>query len=199
MLLETNGVSILLDGVCGHISPYFATDDIMLQYITDNPPNVLAFTHRHIDHFDMKFAKYYEDNNFGQVLLPEYPCDIDMSGVNICSVSTRHIGKNDTLHCSYIIHSDEKVWFMGDASPLSLKDFDCFSKPDLIIVPFAYALSDFSWKKTKSVGAKKIVMVHMPEKSKDEFGIWDTVLKVTNSDDCLVIPDLREQLNFELI
>jgi L-ascorbate metabolism protein UlaG (beta-lactamase superfamily) len=194
VLLETDGVSILLDGVCGHIPPYFATDDIMRQYLIENPPDVLAFTHKHIDHYDMDYINYYEDNKFGQVMLPEYPHQVTLNGTTVCPVITRHIGKTDVEHCSYIIDSDIRVWFMGDATPLSLKNFHRYPKPDLLIVPFAYALSDYSWKSTKSICARKIILLHMPDKNKDDYGIWDTVDNVTKSDECLLIPELREQV-----
>ena len=59
VLLELDGVKILLDGFCTGHGPYLATPAHIRESLMTNPPDMLAFTHEHPDHFDALAAEYY--------------------------------------------------------------------------------------------------------------------------------------------
>ena len=69
------------------------------------------------------------------------------------------------------------VLFLGDASPNEFKNRDDLPQIDLVIAPFAYALTDAAVSITNSLGAKNVVITHLPEQNLDEFEIRKTVAK----------------------
>jgi hypothetical protein len=81
---------------------------------------------------------------------------------------------------------------MGDASPMQLKKLSAFPKPDVLIVPYAYANTPAGWEMTKSVMPGLIVLLHLPEESCDPYGLWQQVKEITAEDSCLWIPKIEE-------
>ena len=148
VLLELDGVKILLDGFCTGHGPYLATPAHIRESLMANPPDMLAFTHEHPDHFDALAAEQYHKQTLRPVLGPEnLPCGTSSKGlasgfVSILPIKSRHIGKEyfHVPHVSYAINGSKSVWFLGDAVPSQWHGID--RKCHVLIAPFAYALSD---------------------------------------------------------
>lgn len=199
VLLKMDGVSILLDGVCEQLSPYLQTPKALRDMLMESPPDVLAFTHKHKDHYDASYAQFYKEKTlrsvYGPESLPFYELE---SGIRMSLVETRHIGKADIPHVSYIIEGNACVWFMGDASPLVLKKLQDFPKPDLLIAPFAYATTPSAWRYAEDTGARDILILHMPLIENDSEGIWSLVRSTAENAKQLHIPQMSEKLSFSL-
>ena len=185
-----DGMSILLDGVCKKIAPYEETPMSIRKELEGNFPDIVAFTHIHGDHFDRGYAELYEKETLRSALGPE-SFVFKNFGVTLTGIPTRHIGKFDIRHISIIIEGSKTIWFMGDASPSEWKNKESLKKPDVVIVPFAYANTETAWKITKSLGAETIILTHMPEREKDSFGIWEAVESVIGNEKVL-IPQIGE-------
>ncbi|MEE1042489.1 MAG: MBL fold metallo-hydrolase [Clostridia bacterium] len=194
VLLKLDGVSILLDGVCEDLFPYIPTPDFLLKELITNYPDVVAFTHMHKDHYDKTYAELYTKDTLRSVYGPELSHFIEMGNVKITPVSTRHIGKGDILHASFIIEGSKCVWFMGDASPLCFKNIDNYPKPDVLIVPYAYVTNEASWKITKSLCADKILVVHLPEKENDSYGLWKDMDSTVKDDNSVYVLEIGENI-----
>ena len=180
VLLTLDGVRVLLDGVCREILPYLPTPEAVRKELLAAAPDALCFTHQHADHYDAAFVSEYLQKAAGPVL---GPADIpfcrqetaQIKGLHITQISSRHIGKQEPMgHVSFLIQGSKCVWFVGDASPLQWRGRTDLPKPDVLIAPYAYATGS-GWQITQSLGAKTIVLVHLPERSKDIYGLWDTV------------------------
>lgn len=196
VLIESRGQRILFDGVCEKLPPYEETPLSIREELTENPPDIVVFTHRHKDHFDSCYARKYEEKTLRPVSVAECPLERAAGGVKITAVPTRHIGKNDVPHCSYVIEGDICVWFSGDASPTEWKKHDSLPKPDVLIVPYAYTITKSGWQAAKDTGAEKIVLLHMPQKALDEYSLWRTMEEITRGDSSLIIPDIGSTLCF---
>lgn len=198
VLLKVDGISFLLDGVCNEYAKYsyLGTPDSLRKELSDNFPDVLAYTHWHEDHFDSSYADAYKKTTLRPVYGPELSITEKIGNVSFTSISSRHIGKYTEAHVSYIIEGSKCIWFMGDASPLMWKNVGDYPSPDILIVPYAYAITDAAWKITKDFGAKAIVLLHLPRKEKDVYGLWDAVIKTAGNDDSLFIPEIGQVLNF---
>lgn len=202
VLLELDGVSILLDGVCREVKPYPATPPEEKAVLMENFPDVVAFTHLHKDHYDPVYAAEYVRQTNGVVLGPSGMPGVrttmnavQVRGVTIMPVTSRHIGAagKDTPHASYIIRGSQCVWFLGDASPAQWKGREDLPSPDVLIVPYAYANTASSWAFTKALQAA-VVLLHMPKREDDILGLWDAVLTTVKRDDNLYIPDISEEI-----
>lgn len=197
ILLEVDGVKILLDGVCRELFPYLGTPREIREELEQNPPDAVVFTHKHDDHYDDTYAEIYKQKTLRSIIGPEsFPVNRELGRVELRAVETRHIGKFDVEHASYIIKGSRCVWFMGDASPLTLKRLQGQPTPDVIVVPFAYAMTESALRMTRETGAKAIVLVHMPKREADPDGIWATVEKTAQNAVDLYTPSLCEQLEF---
>lgn len=197
VLLEMDGKRILLDGICEPLPPYLGTPAELRERFTKDMPDVLAFTHEHPDHYDPTYAKLYKEKTLRSVLGPEsLPFYEVGNGIKMTLWDTRHIGKADISHVSYTIEGSVTVWFMGDASPSSLKKGSDLPRPDVLIVPFAYAITPSAWRMTKETGAQKILLVHMPPKQNDAEGLWNMVLETTKGDGALKILETQETVSF---
>jgi L-ascorbate metabolism protein UlaG (beta-lactamase superfamily) len=96
------------------------------------------------------------------------------------------------MHHSFVIEGSKCIWFMGDASPMQMKKMAEFPKPDVLIVPYAYANTPSAWEMTKAARATTVVLLHLPEKEKDPFALWRQVKNVTEGECCLWIPEVGE-------
>ena len=201
VLLELDGVKILLDGFCTGHGPYMATPAHIRESLMTNPPDMLAFTHEHPDHFDAQMAELYHKQTLRPVLGPEHlPCGTTSRGiahgfVSILPIKSRHIGKEyfHVPHVSYAINGSKSVWFLGDAVPSQWHGIK--ETCDVIIAPFAYSLSDSAWQMTCSL-ANAVVLVHMPLRENDPAQLWPQVEAVVGKS-CpvkLYIPQIGETI-----
>ena len=206
VLLELDGVSILMDGVCREVKPYPATPSEVKKALTEHFPDLVAFTHAHKDHYDPDYAAEYEKQTGGVILGPE---DLPHSSavmqprtlgaVTVMPIPSRHIGAAGkiTPHASFVISGSWCVWFTGDAAPTQWRQCD-LPKPDLLIVPYAYAATPSAWEMTKAFRPKKIVLLHLPDRNADPYDLWQTVERTMGREfDTLLIPQLGESLYLE--
>ena len=204
VLLNLDGVKFLLDGFCTGVAPYMATPDHLVDSLMADPADLLAFTHAHEDHFCAQLAEQYRKQTLRPVLGPENlpfgtsSRGLALGGVSILPVKSRHIGKEyfDVPHVSYAITGSKSVWFLGDAVPSQWRSVR--ETCDVIVVPFAYALSDSAWQMTCSM-AKTVVLVHMPLRSNDPARLWPQVEAVTGRS-CpvkLYIPEIGETIEIK--
>ncbi len=193
-LLELDGVKLLLDGVCPPYPPFLGTPPAMRERLLLDPPDALAFTHRHPDHYDGDFAEEYQRKTLRPVFGAEVLSPATVGALKITPIATRHIGKADVSHASFIIEGSQCLWFAGDASPLVWKGMD-LPKPDVLFLPYAYAVTEVAWRQTRALGAKKIVLLHLPRWEEDTLGIWDLVQETAWGDPCLIIPAMGEEIS----
>ena len=186
ILLELDGVTILMDGVCREVKPYPATPPEERDALQHSFPDVIAFTHAHKDHYDPTYAALYQKQTGGVILGPETlpGChatmeDAAVNGVYILPIASRHIGLagKDVDHASFIVQGSRCVWFLGDAAPMQWRGKD-LPKPDVLVVPYAYANTPSGWALTQSLGADHVVLLHMPNREEDTIGLWDAVTSV---------------------
>lgn len=184
VLLQLDGVKLLLDGFCKSVGPYVETPAHIRTALMAAPADVVAFTHGHDDHFHETLAAQYHKQTLRPILGPEnLPCGAVQRGIAIGTVSiqpvkSRHIGKEyaHIPHMSYVIRGSKTVWFLGDAAPSQWREVG--ERADVMIVPFAYGLSDSAWRMTCSL-ADKVVLVHTPLRENDPDGLWPQVEAVT--------------------
>ncbi len=199
VLLELDGVRILLDGVCREVVPYPVTPESVKAALREHYPDVVAYTHRHPDHYDAAFIAEYENNTGKKAVNPtNVGFTVQCGNVGILPVASRHIGKFDCAHTSFIIEGSHCVWFMGDASPSQWKNRADLPRPDVIIAPFAYATTDAAWKTTCAFGAKAIVLVHLPEQEKDTAGLWTAVEQTIGERENVFIPAMEEFIKIDV-
>jgi len=192
VLLKMDGSSVLIDGVCGKFPPYLETPQNIKEELYKNPPDVLLLSHTHPDHFDLAFFESYK-KTFRTHLGAEGQAFYEKGNIKITAVKTRHIGKNDGEHYSFLIEGSKTVWFMGDASPNELVKLNNFTTPDVLIIPYAYVITPSALKMTESIGAKLNIILHLPNKEEDNFGLWQEVKKA-DLDDSFVIPEIDENI-----
>ena len=176
-------VKILLDGVGREVKPYPATPQAIWEDLLSDLPDVLVFTHAHDDHYNPKFVAEYAEKTAGPILGPadipfsrEEP--LQLGSVTITPLESNHMGKTEPMgHRSYIIQGSRCVWFMGDASPLHWLDRD-LPKPDVLIAPYGFAIGR-GWEIAKALDPGAIVLLHLPERRDDVYGLWDAVEHTT--------------------
>ena len=195
VLLDMDGKRILLDGVCAPLPPYLGTPSALREALEKDMPDVLAFTHEHLDHYDPPYVKRYKEKTLRSVYGPESLPFYDLGGgVEMQLLATRHIGKTDIPHVSYVIRGSRTVWFMGDATPLAFRKLSGAPKPDVLIVPFACAITPSAWRATKETGAASILLLHMPTKENDPNGLWEAVRNTVGEDPSLLTPNVGETI-----
>ncbi len=200
-MLELDGKRILLDGVCEGFEAYLPTPEQLRKALQQQPPDALAYTHRHPDHYDGLFVSDYLQNTAGPVLGPaDIPCAVtepmQLDSVLITPVASRHIGRTDgCLHRSYVLQGSRCVWFMGDASPLHWQKNAIAPKPDVIIAPYGFLLSK-GWEYCKNTGAKAVIVVHMPLRENDPYNLWGALEQtlVDRSGPAVYIPAMGENV-----
>ncbi len=204
VLLKMDGVSILLDGFCSRVDPYLATPNDIRDSLLENPPDILAFTHSHADHYDASLASIYRKKTLRPVIGPENLPHatafetISLGAVTITPVGSRHLGKveKDLKHVSYVIQGSKCIWFLGDASPLQWQGREDLPRPDVMIAPYAYALTKSAWKQTCAM-TDHVVLLHLPERSNDPYRLWQMVEDVT-ANNCpvdLQIPSVGQTIS----
>ena len=202
VLLELDGVRILLDGVCRKVEPYLETPVSVKEALLRNPPDAVAFTHCHADHYDETFVSAYLEKTAGPVMGPaDIPfCQegsVRVGDVKITTVESRHLGKSDgAKHCSYVIEGSKCVWFLGDAAPAQWRKRTDLPKPDVLLAPYPYATGS-AWQLTKSLGAKTVVLLHLPDREADDYGLWNGVEQATKNREgvALLIPQIGERIS----
>lgn len=193
VLLCMDGKKILLDGVCGHVAPYKATPDAVKTALSKAYPDLVAVTHRHEDHCDPLFEEGYRKATARSVIDPSFTGQKIQEGtITLHVIPSRHIGKADCDHVSFVLEGSQCVWFMGDASPNQWKNRTELPRPDLLICPYAYASTEASWRMTQSLGAKKTVLLHLPDRGEDPFGLWDAVEQTAGGNSAVFIPKMEE-------
>ena len=180
VLLKLDGVSILLDGLCEQIDAYLPTPKEIADRLLVNPPDLLAFTHGHADHCSEALLLPYRKQNLRPILGPEslYTGAVQLGNVAITPVESRHIGKTEPglQHVSYIIQGSQCIWFTGDASPLQWKGRTDLPKPDVLIAPYAYANTKSALELSRTL-ADKLILLHLPLREQDAYGLWTQVEK----------------------
>ena len=205
VLLKLDGISILLDGVCREVKPYPATSPEEKSRLLQSCPDVLAFTHTHMDHCDPAFAAAWQRQTGRVILCPGQIPDcrtthkiLHRGGVSITPVESRHIGKTEQelRHASLMIQGSRCVWFLGDASPSQWKGREELPRPDVLIVPYAYATTPAAWEATKALGAEQIVLLHLPPREDDPVGLWSAVENTAGEalGSLLLIPEMGQTL-----
>ena len=201
VLLELDGVTILMDGVCREVKPYPATPPGLKAELTGNLPDIIAFTHAHKDHYDPGFAAAVKQKN--RVIFGPSTCHGTMEtgksrGVKITPIPSRHIGAagKDTPHASFLVEGSQTVLFTGDAAPIQWRQKE-LPTIDVLIAPYAYCNTVPAWELTKSLGVKTVVLVHMPEENEETKLYYDPVRETVGSDS-LYIPLMEETLEISL-
>lgn len=185
VLLRLDGKSVLLDGVCGEVKPYLATPAPLRQQLLTEKIDALAFTHTHPDHYDRLFVSDYLQKTAGPILGPaeisgSIQGAVTLDDMTILPVESRHVGKTDCKeHRSYIIQGSRCVWFMGDASALHWQRYERLPHPDVLIAPYGFLLGR-GWDYCKQLSPGMIVLLHLPERENDPYGLWDAVEQTLN-------------------
>jgi L-ascorbate metabolism protein UlaG (beta-lactamase superfamily) len=201
VLLRLDGKRILMDGVCREVKPYLATPPHVRRELLDNPPDALLFTHNHADHYDAAFVSDYLQKTAGPVMGPaDIPFSsgktLDLGGVRITQIPSKHVGKwGDVGHVSFILEGTRCVWFLGDASPLQWKEKPTLPKADVVIAPYAYGMGN-GWKILEQLGARDVVLLHLPEPDTDPYGLWAAVEEsaAQRGDRNMYIPCMEETI-----
>lgn len=199
VLLGLDGKSILLDGVCQEVKPYLATPAQMYEALLRDPPDAIAFSHTHPDHYWPSFVSDYLQKAAGPVIGPADIAFADthtvrLGTVRIIPVQCRHLGRSEQIaHRSYIIQGSRCVWFMGDATTEHWLEQTQLPHPDVMIAPYAFA-SGHGWQVTKELNPDVLVLVHMPEKDQDIHGIWDGVTRTVGKDKhpMVIVPEMGQ-------
>ena len=198
VLVTLDGVSILLDGLCEGLDGYLATPPALLQTLLNEPPDLLAFTHSHPDHCSSALLLPYKVQKLRPIFGPEsFPDEkVRVGEVTVTAVETRHLGKNEPglIHHSFVIEGSKCIWFMGDAAPTEMKKLASFPRPDVLIAPYAYANTPAAWETTRRLCSGAVVILHLPEKEKDTYGLWQQVKLVTDGGNRPFIPEIGESV-----
>lgn len=197
VLLKLDGVSILMDGVCREVKPYPATPPEERALLTASWPDAVLFTHNHKDHYDPDYAAAYKARANGVIFEPgEAVAPVTVGTVEILPVPSRHIGAagRTTKHTSFIVKGSKCVWFLGDSSPLQWKGKQDLPAPDVLMVPYAYTATETGWSITCSLGAKTVILLHMPNREDDTGGIWHAVESTIGQGSGVQIPSMGQTI-----
>lgn len=199
VLLCMDGKRMLLDGVCREVLPYPATPSHVRTGLCREYPDIVAVTHRHDDHCDPVFEAKFAITTGRPLLDPSWLGQkLRIGNFSVSAVPSRHLGRTDVAHVSYVIEGSHCVWFMGDAAPEQFKNRPDLPKPDVVIAPYAYASTEFAWRITRSLGAKYVVLLHLPDREKDSFGLRDAVRQTVGDTEGIFIPEMEDfiKINF---
>lgn len=202
VLLKLDGISILMDGVCREVKPYPATSPEERARLMKPWPDIVAFTHAHKDHYDPAYAAAYREQTGRAILGPGEVKGstepVSVGNVTVMPITSRHIGAagKTVEHVSFIVRGTQCLWFLGDSAPGQWRGRLDLPRPDLLIVPYAYVNTPASWQLTQNLGAKQIVLLHMPTREKDTLGLWNAVETTAGNAPQLYIPAMGETLEF---
>ena len=195
VLLRLDGVSILLDGLCDRVEGYLPTPPAIVRQLAENSPDLLAFTHCHEDHCSRTLLLPYRKQNLRPILGPESLSlgSVQVGKVTVTPVASRHLGRVEPglQHVSFIIQGSRCVWFTGDAAPMQWKNRTDLPRPDVLIAPYAYGNTQSAWDLACAL-AEKIVLVHLPNREQDPYGLWESVETTTAGSQNLYIPQMGE-------
>lgn len=197
VLLTLDGKNVLLDGVSREVKPYPATPQALRDELLRTNLDAVAITHHHLDHYDATFVSEYVQKTAGPLVGPADIQIISVGSLQIQPVESRHIGKVENIaHRSFIIQGSKCIWFTGDSSPLQWQGREDLPKPDVLIAPYAYAIGT-GWKITKSLAPKVLVLLHLPDRSEDGYGLWEAVEQTVRVNDGpqIFIPSMGESLS----
>ena len=207
VLVVLDGVFLLLDGVCQGYSLYLAPPLAMIKELENRPPDMLAYTHSHPDHFEPGFAaQFYEKTRrliLGTAGVAELLPGISVEqgsafigGVRVTPIPSRHLGAewSQYPHVSYLIEGSKRVFYVGDAAPLCWKESVSRLQPDVLIVPYPYVTTRFGWQTAMKFAPKSVVVVHTPARDNDPEGIWQMMEreKMLHGKITVYAPDLCE-------
>ena len=97
-------------------------------------------------------------------------------------------------HASFILEGSRCVWFLGDAAPTQWRGREDLPKPDVLIVPYAYATTPSAWAFTQSLGAKTVVMLHLPQRELDDIGLWNAIEATVGENSGMLFPAVNETI-----
>lgn len=206
-LLELDGVSILLDGICGGAGSYLPTPPWALDWLKTRSIDLMAFTHSHRDHFSAEgVRRCLADRRGTSVLGPRDVADalspypvaagerITAGQITVTPIPSRHIGAacRKMEHYSFLLEGSRRCLFLGDAAPVRWEG-GC---PDVLFAPFAYAATDAGWRMTERLSPKRLVLLHMPGRDNDPEGLWHMVEEVLsrNRSTPVTIPAMGERV-----
>lgn len=192
VLLTLDGVRILLDGMCPDAYGYPGTPDHLRKEIGENLPDIYAYTHTHEDHYDPVFAAKFRQAG-GVIIGPGEGTSVTVRGVTVTATPNRHIGKADCAHCGFVITGSQCLWFMGDSAPVKWRGREDLPRADVVIGPYAYAIAS-GWEITKSLNAKEVIILHLPPKENDPYGLWPAVFGNVKNISNVRIPDIGDVL-----
>lgn len=201
VLLRLDGKRILLDGVCREVKPYLATTAALRSQLLEQAPDVVAYTHAHEDHYDPVFVSEYLQKTAGPVMGPaDIPFGtqetVRTGDITITPVESHHMGKSEPMgHRSYIIRGSKCIWFMGDASPLHWLERKDLPSPDILIAPYGFVIGR-GWEISKALAPHMIVLLHLPDRRSDIYGLWDAVEHTAAGDPraMVLIPKMGETI-----
>ena len=199
MLVEYGSARALFDGVCGEVPPYAGTPAHIRRELSEDFPDIVAFTHTHPDHWDGSFARAAFMSGRCAVLMPGGQAAASCGDfIKVSAVRTRHLGKPDFPHVSYLLSVQEKtVWIAGDASPDSLVSAMGPGRPFIAVVPYSYLLTSSSAEKISSAGAQTVIVVHMPAAGPETAELIDSVRANSRLVAETVFPETGETLAFD--
>ncbi len=192
-ILSLDGKEILLDGVCDPSGPYLGTPKPMDWQLSKLPISCIAWTHFHPDHCRKAFYGEMAFTPGVTQLSPENPGLWQAENVTVTPLPSRHLGKSLCPHQSYLITGSQRILFTGDAAPTQWQQLQ---DVDVLIAPYAYANSPAAWKRVRAMGVKKAVIIHLPPKEKDSFGLWEGVSAVTADEQEIAVyfPEIGEKI-----
>ena len=197
-----------MDGVCGKVLSYLPTPPQEREKLSTDWPDAVAFTHIHGDHFDKEYAEAFQRATGKPIVAPREAnlylpgevwsgSEFFVGNVKITAVPTRHIGHwgQTTEHQSYVVEGSKVIWFLGDASPLQLKAFSPFPKPDILMIPYAFVSSPSAIKLLEQYLPCKIILLHLPAPEDDPDGIWQAIGDgVKQLEQYLYLPQMGESV-----
>ena len=187
-LLELDGITVLLDGICGGVGPYLPTPPALLEELAGRRVDLAAFTHAHPDHLDPDGAQeclyawggppVLGTRAVRETLSP-WPVTVgegvSAGGVTVTPIPSRHIGAayRTLEHSSLLIEGSWRLLFAGDAAPTQWEGGSI--RPDVLLAPFAYAATPAAWRIVERLAPERLVLLHLPARDNDPEGLWQTV------------------------